>query len=175
MIEGMHIEPLLAATYALFLMAVAFALEMAARYSQRRSVRYEHSGFSYHRHMDLWECPAGQKLLRAEIDDNLRVVRYRAAPSTCNACPLKINCTDSDEGRMIERRLDDWIGRELRRFHRGISLTLLLLASVILAAAAVRYEQPRELALLASLLVIIGIIGSRMLAGFLHVHRDLRR
>lgn len=76
---------------------------------------------------------------------------------------------------MIERRLDDWIGRELQRFHRGISLTLLLLASVILAAAAVRYEQPRELALLASLLVIIGIIGSRMLAGFLHVHRDLRR
>lgn len=175
MIKGIHIEPLLAASYAVFLMAAAFALEFAARYSQRRSARYEHSGFSYHRHMDLWECPAGQKLLRAEIDHKLRVVRYRAAPSTCNVCPLKTNCTDSDEGRMIERRLDDWIGRELQRFHRGISLTLLLLAIVILAAAAVRYDQPRELTLLASLLVIIGIIGTRMLAGFFGIHRGLRR
>lgn len=99
MIEGIHIEPLLAATYAIFLVAAAFVLEAIARHSQRRSQRYEHSGFTYHRHMDLWECPAGQKLLRSEIDHELRVVRYRAVASTCNACALKANCTDSDEGR----------------------------------------------------------------------------
>jgi len=175
MIHGIHIEPLLAAGYAVFLIAVAFALEMAARYSHRRSVQYEHAGFTYHRRMDLWECPAGQKLLRAEIDHELRVVRYRAEPRACNACSLKANCTDSDQGRAIERRPDDWIGRELQRFHRGISLTLLLLAGVILAAEAVRYESPRELAVLGGLLVPLGIMGTRLFADFLNVRREARR
>lgn len=172
MIRGFHIEPLLGASYAVFLLAAAFVLEMVARFSQRRTDRYEHSGFTYRRRMDLWECPAGQQLLRSEIDHQARVVRYRAAPSTCNACALKANCTDSNEGRAIERRLDAWIGGEMQRFHRGISLTLLLLAVVILGAEAVRYEAPRELAVLGSLLVVIGIISTRLLTEFLKPRRN---
>ncbi len=166
-IDGFQSEPLLAASYSVFLAGVAFVLETAARYSQRRSERYAHSGFTYRRHMDLWDCPAGQQLLRSEIDYQARVVRYRAAASACNACSLKANCTDSDDGRAIERRLDQWIGSELQRFHRGISLTLLLLASVILVVEAVRFQAPRELTVLGCLLALIGIAGTRLLAEFL--------
>jgi hypothetical protein len=167
MVNGFHGEPLLAATYALFLVGVAFALELAARFSQKRSHRYEHSGFTYKRHMDLWECPAGQQLMRSEIDHQSRVIRYRAVAQACNACALKANCTDSDEGRIIERHLDAWIGNEMQRFHRGISLTLLLLASILLTAEAVRYESPRDLALVCSLLAGIAIAGTRLFAEFL--------
>jgi hypothetical protein len=117
--------------------------------------------------MDLWECPAGKQLLRSEIDHQARVVRYRASASGCNSCSLKANCTDSDEGRAIERRLDDWIGCELQRFHRGISLTLLFLASLILAVEAARYKAPQELTVLGCLLTVIAIAGTRLLIEFL--------
>jgi hypothetical protein len=168
MLSGFHGEPLLAATYALFLVGVAFILELAARLSQQRSHRYEHSGFTYRRRMDLWECPAGQQLLRSEIDHQARVIRYRAVADACNSCALKANCTDSDEGRIIERHLDAWIGNELQRFHRGISLTLLLLAAVILIVEAVRYESPSDLALVCTLLAGIGIAGTHMFSQFLN-------
>jgi hypothetical protein len=157
MIGGVHIEVLLTAGYAVFLGGVAVILELVARYSHRRAQQYEHAGFTYHRQMNLWECPAGERLLQTEIDHRLRVVRYRAPAKTCNACALKNNCTDSEEGREIERRLDSWIGSELQRFHRGLSLTLLLLAILILAAESLHHSLPRELALLLS---TVGVLAS---------------
>jgi hypothetical protein len=166
-IGGIHIEVLLAAAYAVFLGGVAAVLEWVARHSYRRAEQYEQAGFTYHRQMDLWKCPAGEQLQRAEIEHQLRVVRYRARAKTCNACSLKTNCTDSDEGREIEQRLDSWVGSELRRFHRGISLMLLLLAAMIVAAETWRHDSHRELAMLGSLLAMIGIAGSKLLKEFL--------
>lgn len=172
MIGGIHIEVMLAAAYAVFLGGVAAVLEWVARHSFRRAEQYEQAGFTYHRQMDLWKCPAGERLLRTETDHQLRVVRYRAPAKTCNACSLKTNCTDSDEGREIERRLDSWIGSELRRFHRGISLTLLLLAALIVAVESSRYALHRELAMLGSVLAMIGIAGSKLLKEFLEHHEN---
>jgi Transposase DDE domain len=167
MMEGMHIEAVLAAGYAIFLVGVAFVLELLARYSHRRSQGYEHSGFTYRRAMDLWECPTGQQLLRTEIDHRLRIVRYRAAAKTCNSCPLKANCTDSDGGRQLELHIDSWVESELRRFHRGLSLVLLLLALLILAAEMARHSAPKELAALGSLFVVIVAASATLLSEFL--------
>ena len=167
MIFGIHIEVVLAASYALFLVGVAWALELLAQHSHKRSERYRNSGFVYFHEMDLWECPAGRQLLRTETDYQRRVVHYRASADDCNACSLKNNCTDSNDGRLLKTQLDSWVESELRRFHRGISLVLLLLATIILGASAVRHDALRELVIVGCLLLPVGLAGTKLLASFL--------
>ena len=167
MISGVHVEVVLAVTYAIFLVGVALVLEFLARHSHERSERYRNSGFVYFQNMDSWECPAGWPLRRTETDHQHRIVHYRASPETCNACSLKNNCTDSNDGRLLERRLDSWLESELRRFHRGISLALLFLATVILIAEAVRHAEPRELLIVGCLLVPVGLAETKLFASFL--------
>jgi hypothetical protein len=167
MISGVHAEVVLAASYAIFLVGVAFVLELLARHSHNRSERYRNFGFVYFHEMDLWECPAGRQLLRIETDYQRRIVHYRAPAEACNACSLKNNCTDSNDGRLLKSHLDSWVESELRRFHRGISLVLLLLATSILVAAAVRHGAPRDLLIVGCLLLPIGLAGTKLLASFL--------
>jgi hypothetical protein len=167
MISGVHLEVVLAGSYAIFLVAVAFALEMVARHSHKRSERYRNSGFVYFQKMDLWECPAGRQLLRSGTDHQRRIVHYRAPAEACNACSLKKNCTDSEEGRLLENRLDSWLESELRRFHRGISLVLLFLATIILTAETARHIEPRDLLIVGGLLIPIGIAETKLFSAFL--------
>lgn len=167
MIVGIHAEVLLAAGYAAFLGAVALCLEWLARHSHKRSERYHNAGFIYLHKLDLWECPAGRQLVRSKVDYQRRIVEYRADADTCNACSLKNNCTDSNEGRRLESRLDSWVESELRRFHRGISLALLLLAITILVAEAFRHGGLRDLILLGCLLLPLGLAELKFLAAFL--------
>jgi hypothetical protein len=166
MISGVHVEVVLAAGYSIFLAGIALVLELLARHSHKRSERYRNSGFVYFRDLDRWECPAGRHLVQVETDYQRRRVIYRAPADACNACSLKLNCTDSDEGRRLETRLDSWIESELSRFHRGLSLALLLLASLLLVAEAVRYDRPRDLIVLVGLLVGVGIAQARLWASF---------
>jgi hypothetical protein len=67
----------------------------------------------------------------------------------------------------LKSHLDSWVESELRRFHRGISLALLLLATVILIAEAVRHAKPRELFLVGCLLVPVSLAETKLLASFL--------
>jgi hypothetical protein len=167
MTSGVHIEVVLVATYAIFLTGLAFVLELLARHSHKRSERYRNSGFVYFYDMDFWECPAGRQLLRAETDYQRRIVHYRAPADACNACSLKSNCTDSNEGRLLKSHLDSWIESELRRFHRGISLVLLLLATVLLVTEAVRHDAPRDLLIVGVLLLPVGLALTKLFASFL--------
>lgn len=50
-----------------------------------------------------------------------------------------------------------WIESELRRFHRGISLAVLFLASVLLVTEVLRYSLPRERELLVGLLLLLAL------------------
>jgi hypothetical protein len=167
MISGVSVEVVLAAIYAVVLVAVAFVLELVARHSHERSQRYRSSGFVYIQGMDVWECPTGRQLTRADVDYQHRVLHYRAPADACNACALKSNCTDSNDGRVLKTHMDSWVESELRRFHRGISLTLLLLATVLLIAETVRHPQPRELFLLGCPLFAVGLAETKLLVSFL--------
>ena len=71
---------------------------LLARHSHRRSELYRTAGFTYHEHLDAWECPEGERLHRIETDMQQRLARYRARAHVCNACPRKGDCTDSDDG-----------------------------------------------------------------------------
>ena len=167
MIAGVHNEVLLAFGYAAFLAGVAFVLELLARRSHKRSEFYRNAGFVYRQKLDLWECPVGRQLLRTETDYQRRIVHYRAPAEACNACSLKNNCTDSNDGRRLETSLDSWFESELRRFHRAISLALLLLATIMLLTEAVRHAEPRELALVCCLLVPLVIVETNLFSSFL--------
>jgi hypothetical protein len=171
-IWGVHLEVFLALSYALFLMGVALLLERLARRSQKRAEGYRHSGFIYFRDLDYWECPAGHQLVQLHTDHQRRVTTYRAPASACNSCSLKLNCTDSDEGRLLEKRLDTWIESELRQFHRGISLALLLLATVILVGEIVRYPPLRDREALLMLLLPLGLAQLKLLPSLGPRHQE---
>jgi hypothetical protein len=166
MVEGFHAEVLMAAGYAMFLVLVAVMLEWLAKHSHRRSEQMRVTGFKFHQEFDHWECPTGQLLHRHSVDHVNKVVRYRAIGHICNCCHKKPDCTDSEEGREIERRVDSWVQSEIRRYHRGISLALLLLAALFLLPQVFWFRQPRDVALAGSLLLAVSVLGARLLAGF---------
>jgi len=161
-----HPEVLLVVGYAIFLVSIAFGLDHLARHSHARSERYRTAGFTYHPSHDAWICPEDQILLRSEVDHGRRLVRYRGRPQICNHCPVKTECTDSDEGREVVRAMDPWPHSEAGRFHRGISLAVALIAGLILAAEAIRNHTPLELAVLGVVLTIVGLAAWHLHAAF---------
>src|SRR6185295_19134648 len=144
MLANFHLETLLATGYALLLLVIAAGLEIMGRHSHRRAGQYHHRGFRFHKNSDHWECPHGARLERAEIDNELRVIRYRAPAHTCNSCPIKARCTDSASGRELATSPDPWLRSEIGRLHRGISLAILLLAALITTAEIGRYNRTPE-------------------------------
>ena len=161
--EPVHVEALLAAGYALLLLAIGFGIERLARRTHRRSESYETGGFTYHPHLDAWECPTGTHLLQIGVEFERRVVRYRAPAATCNRCPLKVGCTDSGQGRELTRTLDPWLESEIGRFHSGLSLVLVALAGVIVSVALVRNHAEMDVLVLGPAVLIIVAIGFRRL------------
>jgi hypothetical protein len=161
-----QLEVLLAVGYAIFLLGVAFGLDLLARHSHARSERYRTAGFTYHPSHDAWVCPEDQLLVRSEVDHERRLVRYRGRPQICNYCPAKAECTDSDVGREVVRAMDPWPHSEAGRFHRGISLAVTVIAGLILAAEAIRNHAPVELAVLGAVLTVVVLVAWHLHAAF---------
>lgn len=152
--------------YAAFLVAVALGLDRLGRHAHHRSGRFRNRGFAYRPELDLWECPEGERLRPFALDHARRIARYRARPAVCNACPAKDGCTDSDQGREIVRPIDPWPHSEAGRFHRGISLVLLGLASLVAIAGLFLASAPPGVALLGATLLATVAVGLRMYRGF---------
>ncbi len=157
-----HTEVLLAAGYATFLTAVALVIEAAARHTHRRSQRLPLTNFTYHAGLDVWECPAGERLLRCEPDYEHRIVRYRAPAHTCNACARKPSCTDSNSGREIVHSQLDWLETEVGRFHRGLSIALLVLTGWLMLFEVFRYRDAADLSVMAAALVVPALCFARL-------------
>lgn len=161
MIAGVHLEVWLICGYAVFLLFTASVLEHLAWHCHRRSHRIRTAGFNYRREFDAWECPAGQFLARAAIDHRRQIVVYRAPARACNLCTLKATCTDSDEGREIVSQPDAWLRSEIGRFHRGISLTLCILAALITAVEIPRRHARVDGLLLCATLLLVLVAARR--------------
>jgi hypothetical protein len=166
--SGIDTEILIVIAYSLFLLLAASCLEGVARHSHRRSERLHIAGFRYDVSADLWTCPNNEKLLRAETDYAGGTIFYRAAPHACNRCAMKSRCTDSSDGRVIERRPDSWLDSELRRFHRGISLLLVGLAAVVLSAELLRYSGQNDRLITGGALLLVVCYGLRLSAALAH-------
>jgi len=164
----MSVEVTLAAAYAAALLLAAGGLEWLSAHTHRRSLRYRTAGFDYDEQHDAWRCPEGEHLWPHEFDHDRRLVRYRARAHVCNGCPRKQACTDSDEGREIVRPLDPWPHSEAGRFHRGLSLMLVVLAILVLAVAGIRSGEPLEVAVLGAVLLMSLAAGRWLLRDFRH-------
>ena len=154
-------EVLLLACYSAFLLLVAVALDRLARHSHNRADRYRTAGFRYHPAHDVWVCPQDQMLWPAGYDEGRHLMRYRAKPSICNACPVKADCTGSHHGREVSVPTEPWPHSEAARFHRGIVLVLVALAALLATVGLVRHHQPADLAVSAVPLVAAGVLGQR--------------
>jgi hypothetical protein len=161
---SLAIESLLAVGYGLFLALAALGLDILARHSHRRAELWRTGGFTYHGHLDVWECPEGEQLHRVDTDLEQRLARYRARAKVCNACPRKDQCTDSDEGREVTRHLDPWPHSEAGRFHRGIAVAMVGFGLLVIAAAAVLNHGIGDLVVLAAALALVGAIGLYLVA-----------
>lgn len=159
-------EVALSAAYSLVLLAVATVLDRLARHVAARSERFRTAGFRYHPDHDAWVCPQDQWLWPEEFDPAQRLVRYRAKPSVCSACPVRDDCTSSPHGRELVRAVDPWPHSETGRFHRGLALVLVSLAGLLLAVVALRHPQPGTLAVLAVPLLLTGLVAWRFSAHF---------
>jgi Transposase DDE domain len=163
----MSTEALLAVGYAVALLGCGLGLEWLSAHTHRRSLQYRTAGFEYLDDHDVWVCPEGEHLWPHEHDHERRLVRYRARAHVCNACAVKERCTDSDRGREIVRPLDPWPHSEAGRFHRVISLMLVVLATCVALVELVRHHRPAETA------ALCGLLGLCVLAGRFLL-RDLR-
>jgi hypothetical protein len=161
----LHLEPLLATGYTLLLAAIAVGLEWMGRHSHRRADQYHTGGFHFRKDAGHWECPMGIRLQIAEIDQEFRVIRYRAPARTCNGCSMKPNCTDSDNGREISVPMDPWLSSAIGRFHRGISLSVLVLAGLIIAIEIFRHNHGMELPALVAIMVMVSLLGLNLARG----------
>ncbi len=64
---------------------------------------YGSSHFTYDAIHDLYTCPAGQPLHLTRMEYQAEKAEYQADAATCNACPLKAECTPSPSGRQVHR------------------------------------------------------------------------
>jgi hypothetical protein len=165
MYETIHLEPVLASGYALLLVVIAGALEWMGQHSHRRADRYYTGGFRFRTDAAHWECPMGARLHMSDVNHELRVIQYRAPARTCNGCSMKPECTDSDNGRVISVPMDPWLRSAIGRFHRGISLSILVLAGLIISIEIFRHDHGMELPALGALMLMVSLLGSKLLRG----------
>jgi hypothetical protein len=74
---------------------------------EQRTPFYGKHRFRYDADQDQYRCPNGAILPRRKTKYTERVIVYQADAATCNACPLKAKCTDSERGRMVNRSFDE--------------------------------------------------------------------
>ncbi len=84
---------------------------------ERRTPFFGKGKFTYDSGADAYRCPQGQDLPRCKTKCTEAAVLYRADPATCNACPVKAECTKSDHGRMVHRSFYEEYLDTVRGYH----------------------------------------------------------
>ncbi len=63
--------------------------------------------FTYDPKLDLYTCPSGELLMARTRNVARSLIGYRAKAGTCEACPLRSDCTTSKTGRQILRHFEE--------------------------------------------------------------------
>ncbi len=63
-------------------------------------------------------CPAGKALRFDRPHSTERQLRYRARAKDCNHCPLKAQCTTSQQGRSLCRSVDEEVLDRVRAYSK---------------------------------------------------------
>lgn len=169
--DHLSLEYVLILGYSVLLALIAMLLEMAARRAHQRSLNMSTAGFTYHPERDVWKCPRDQHLFPVFSDRQKGIVVYRAPASICNVCPSKAACTDSNTGREIERRIPNGLEYGMQRFHRAMSLTLLVLAGLMLIVELIRADGLSPRLALGIVLAALGLVIWRLAADLIPASR----
>jgi hypothetical protein len=155
--------------YAGFLLAVAFGLDLLARRAAAHSHAWRSGAFTYHADHDAWRCPQDQWLWPQSFDPENRVMRYRASPVVCNACPVKETCTTSQHGREVSRNVDPWPSSEAERFHRGVACAVAVLAVLWPLATTLTGRTGTEIVVLVGASLAVALASWPLWS---HLHRS---
>ena len=157
MTAAVSTDVLLICGYSVFLLAVAYGFDVMARRVAVRARQWRTGSFRYHADHDAWICPQDQWLWPTSYDPDQRIVRYRAKPAVCNACPVKHSCTTSPHGREVTREIDPWPYSEAGRFHRGIACCVAGIGVLLPLGMLLSWPQPLDLVVLLGTIMIIGL------------------
>lgn len=142
---AMNLGLALLLSYLIVLWVGGWVLELLARAHFLRAQRHAHFGFAYDPELDRYECPQGELLTLQTFDDRNKLAIYKAPASTCEECMLKAFCSPGDEGRRVYRALSEFHETDVGRFHRGLSLLILVVALVFATGGLfVWWNKPGE-------------------------------
>jgi transposase len=82
-----------------------------------RTPFYGPSRFRYDAERDEYRCPQGQRLRRVTARYGAQATVYQADAATCNRCPVKAACTESEHGRTIQRSFYAEYLARVRAYH----------------------------------------------------------
>ena len=74
--------------------------------------------FQYDAERDVYMCPNGAELHPSPSGSTEYYKLYWAKAKTCNACPLKTQCTTSSRGRRLSRYVDEAYLERVRAYHQ---------------------------------------------------------
>jgi transposase len=74
--------------------------------------------FTYDAEHDRYICPTGQLLNLSRMEYTAQKAAYSADAATCNACPLKAQCTPSDHGRLVHRSFHASYLERVKNYHQ---------------------------------------------------------
>jgi Transposase DDE domain len=84
----------------------------------KRTSLFGREAFTYDAEADHYTCPNGAILHWDRHDYVNQTDHYHADAATCNACPLKANCTKSNDGRTIRRSFFQEYLDRVAAYHR---------------------------------------------------------
>jgi transposase len=79
------------------------------------------SHFRYEAQADQYRCPQGQILQRMGVVNPDGRQLYRAPASICNDCPVKVQCTTSNQGRRVYRHVGEEYLERVRTYQQTLA------------------------------------------------------
>lgn len=146
--------------YALLLLGLAWALDLAGARSAARSASWRTGNFVYHDDQDAWKCHQDEWLYPASFDPEKRVIRYQGQHAICGRCPVKDTCSPTPGPREVTRAIDPWPHSEAGRFHRGLSLCVAVIAVMMPTAMLVAARSS------ADVICLLAVIGTGVCLGW---------
>jgi len=83
----------------------------------KRTPFFGQAAFRYDAQRNVYVCPQGAELRFFGRMYTERIIRYRGESATCNACPVKGQCTTGSKGRVVTRSFDEHYLDRVRAYH----------------------------------------------------------
>jgi len=88
---------------------------------EERYAVWSASHFRYEAQADQYRCPQGQLLQRVGVVNPDGRQLYRAPASICNDCPVKVQCTTSNQGRRVYRHVAEEYLERVRTYQQTLA------------------------------------------------------